>query len=224
MGIYSLVTDNKWVLEALYTFIIASICMIIVLKTDRFFKISFHNGIRYFRNAFMFFGMGFLMRYILGLFSDFSINNIEIIKITFEYLIMMAGFFLLYSLIWKKFASTREHSSLLNSKIIIFHLMAISLALLDSVWQTYNFMFFSQMIIFLYTSIIALTNYIKKSGKYKFLKFYFIAMLLVLSAWILNFLAASFFKWNPMILINIGIINIIFFFLFLYGVIKVTQK
>jgi hypothetical protein len=225
MDLYSLVTENKWILEALYTLVIASICMIIVLKTDRFFKISLHNGIRYFRNAFLFFGMSFLVRYVLGFFSDFSVNNSELVRIAFEYLIIMAGFFLLYSLIWKKFMSSKtEYSSLFNVKIIIFHVMAITLALLDSVWQTYNFMFFSQIIIFCYTSIISFVNYTSKPEKFKFLKFYFIGMLLVLSAWILNFLAASVFQWNHLILINIGMINVVFFFLFLYGVIKATQK
>lgn len=223
MDLYSAVTENKWILEALYTFIIFSICMIIVMKTDRFFKISLHNGIRYFRNAFMFFGVGFLARYVVGLFSDFSIPNVELMKIFFEYLIIMAGFFLFYSLVWKKFASGREHSSLFNLKIIILNIMAITLAVMDSLWQTYNFMFFSQIIVFFYTSVIAFTNYLKSSGKFKFLKFYFIGMLLVLSAWVLNFLAASVFHWNPIILINIGIINVIFFFLFLYGVIKATR-
>ncbi|MCL5018774.1 MAG: hypothetical protein M1416_03365 [Candidatus Pacearchaeota archaeon] len=224
MDLYSVVTENKWLLEALYTLIITSICMIIVLKTDRFFKLSLHNGIRYFRNAFLFFGIGFLVRYILGLFSDFSITNADIIKVIFEYFMIMAGFFLFYSLVWKKFASKNEYSSMFNSKITLFNIMAIVLALLDEVWNTYNFMFFSQIIIFSYTSVISLINYLKKSEKFKFLKFYFIGMLLVFAAWILNFLAASFFHWHPLILINIGIINVIFFFLFLYGVIKVTQK
>ncbi len=219
----SLLIENKWLLEALYTLIISSICMLVVLKTDRFYRLSLHNGIRYFRNAFLFFGAGFLARYIFGLFSDFTINNASIVKIIFEYFMIMAGFFLFYSLIWKKFASKKEYSSLFNIKITIFNLMAVTLALLDSVWQTYNFMFFSQIIIFSYSAIISLVNYIKKSEKYKFLKFYFVGMLLVLSAWILNFLAASIFHWHPLILINIGIINVIFFFLFLYGVIKATK-
>jgi len=224
MDLYSVVTENKWLLEALYTLIITSICMIIFLKTDRFFRLSLHNGIRYFRNAFLFFGIGFLVRYILGLFSDFSIANADIVKIIFEYFMIMAGFFLLYSLVWKKFASKNEYSSIFNSKITLFNIMAIVLALLDEVWQTYNFMFFSQIIIFSYISVISLINYLKKSEKFKFLKFYFIGMLLIFSAWILNFLAASVFHWHPLILINVGIINIIFFFLFLYGVIKATTK
>ena len=224
MDLYSLITENKLVLEALYTLIIVSICMVIALKSDRFFRISFHNGIRYFRNAFIFFGASFLARYILGLLSDLRVSNIEIVKVIFEYLIIMAGFFLFYSLIWKKFASRKEYSSMINSKITVFHLMAITLAIMDTLWHTYNFMFFSQIIIFIYTSVISFTNYLRNSGKRKFLKFYFIGMLLVLSAWTLNFLAASVFQWNPLILINIGIINVIFFFLFLYGIIKVTKK
>lgn len=223
MDLYSLILNNKIILEALYTLIIVAICMIISIKADRFYQISLHNGIRYFRNAFIFFGAGFLARYIFGLLSDLALNNLAIVKVAFEYLIIMAGFFLFYSLIWKKFASQKEYSSLFNSKIIVFHFMALVLSIIDVVWETYNFMFFSQIIIFFYTTIISLTN-LRNSEKRKFLKSYFVGMLLVLSAWVLNFLAAEVFLWSPRILIGIGFINIAFFFLFLYGVIRNTKS
>jgi hypothetical protein len=71
--------------------------------------------------------------------------------------------------------------------------------------------------------IISFNNY-RKRRQYKFLKFYFIAVFLGLIAWILNLLVALFFQWNPSILLEIGVLNVIFFLLFFYGVIKFTQR
>jgi len=199
--------------------------MIIVLKTDRFYKLSLHQGIRYFRNAFFFYGIAFVVRYIFGFFSDLSMNS-YVLRIFFEYFLIMAGFFLFYSLVWRRFESSKEEytSSLFNTKIAIFHVMALIISVFDFLWQTYYVMFLSQIIIFICASAISYVNYKNKGGQHKFLKFYFVAMLLGFTAWFLNFLAASYFEWYPGILINIGIINVTFFLLFLYGVIKFTQR
>lgn len=225
MDLYSLILENKWALEIVYALIISLICSVIVFRIDRFYKLSLHQGIRYFRNAFFFYGIAFIARYVLGLFSDLTINYLYVMQVIFEYFLVMAGFFLFYSLMWKKIELPKEHykSSLFNMHIAVFHIMAIVIAVFDSLWHTYDFMFFSQIIIFLYASMISYTNYKRNGKQRKFLKFYFIAMLLILIAWFLNLSAALFFRWNPIILINIGIINIIFFILFLYGVLKVTR-
>jgi hypothetical protein len=225
MGLYSIILENKFMLEIAYAFLISLICAVIVFKTDKFFKLSLHQGIRYFRNAFLFFGLAFIGRYIFGVLSDMDFDYVSVVQVTFEYLLVMAGFFLLYSLVWKKFESPKEKyfSSLFNTKVAIFHIMALVIAVLDNLWQTYNFMFFSQIIIFFYISILSYINYRKDMGKHKFPKFYFIAMILGLGVWILNFVAETYLQWNHGILIDIGIINIIFFALFLYGVIKVTK-
>jgi hypothetical protein len=226
MDLYSWIIKDKYLLDIFYTLLIGFICAVIVVKTDRFFRLSLHQGIRYFRNAFLFFGLAFITKYIFGLASDLSIGYSCLFGIIFEYLLVMSGFFIFYSLIWRKFESTDKGyvSSLFNPRILIFHAMALVIALLDFLFATYYFMFFSQIAIFLSASSIAYVN-LKRSGeKHKFLKFYFFAMFLVLFAWILNFLAASLFNWNTLILINIGIMNLIFFLLFLFGVLKVTRK
>ena len=226
MDLYSLITEHKYLLDIFYTFLISFICAIIVLKTDRFFRLSLHQGIRYFRNAFFFFGLGFILRYFFGLASDLSVWYSSLLGISFEYVLVMAGFFLFYSLIWKNFELTerRYFSSLFNQRIIIFHILALVIALLDFLFSIYYFMFISQIIIFLCASSIAYINLKRSNGKHPFLKFYFFSMLLVFSAWVLNFLAAFLFDWNSFILINIGIINVIFFLLSLYGILKATQK
>jgi len=101
--------------------------------------------------------------------------------------------------------------------------MAFIIVFLDCLWKTSYFMFFSQIILFACASIISLINYKKNGRKRKFLKFYFMAMILSLIAWSLNALAVLYFNWNQGLVMNIYGINIVFFSLFLYGVIKVTK-
>lgn len=222
MFLYDLIIENKELLKILYALIITVICVFIVIKTNKLFKISSHQGIRYLRNAFFFYGIAFIVRYFLGAVSfQGNLSNIYnfLIKIIFEFFIITAGFFLLYSLLWKKI----NFSSLFNKVVVVFYALAFIIVFLDSLWKTSYFMFFSQIILFACASIISLVNYKKNGRKHKFLKFYFMAMVLSLIAWTLNALAVLYFNWNQGIIMNIYGINIVFFLLFLYGVIKVTK-
>jgi hypothetical protein len=213
-----------------YSLIVVFICVIIVLKTDRLFKLSLHQGIRYFRNAFFFYGIAFLFRYVLGsrLISGYFIfgEYYFIITILFEFFLVMAGFSLLYSLIWKKFEKSGRGalSSLFNFKMLVFYIMSLLIGILDFLWGTYLFMFLSQIIIFAYASILSYNNYQDRGNKHKFLKFYFIAMLLSFMAWVLNAILAIYLSWNKGILLSVYLINIIIFVLFLYGVVHITRR
>ncbi len=224
MELSLLILQNKWVLEIFYALLISSVCLIIFAKADRFFRLSSHQGIRYFRNAFFFYSIAFLVRYLYGVSADFSLAYSEIARIAFEYFLIMAGFFLLYSLVWKKFEYSEKNSSMFGGRILVFHAIALILAIGDNLWQSYYFMFSSQIIVFISASLISYSNYRKNGEKHKFLNSYFIAMLLGLTAWILNFLVATVFNWRHLVLLDIGIINAIFFLLFLYGVIKITKN
>lgn len=227
MDLYSLIIENKYALEFIYAITIALICAVIVVKTDKYFKLSLHQGIRYFRNAFFFYGFAFMAKYIFGILSDLGFEFVYVAQIIFEYLIIMAGFFLFYSLMWKKFESSNTEemptSSLLNGKVAIFHVMAVVISVLDYLWGDYDFLFLSQITVFSCASIIAAVNLRKTNKKYSFPRFYLVAMILSLGAWVLNFLAEKYFNWDIAILIDISIINLLFFLLFLYGVIKVTK-
>lgn len=225
MSLYSLILENKWVLEVLYALAVSSICAVIVIKTDKFFRLSLHQGIRYFRNAFFFYGIAFIVRYVFGILSDLEFESVYIVQGIFEYFLIMAGFFLLYSLVWRRFEAENEKyfTSLFNSKIAVFHLMAVVIAILDNAWQTYYFMFASQMLIFFYASIIAFINLRRNRNRHNFQRFYFLAMFLGLVTWTLNLLAPLYFHWSSGLLIDVGVINVVFFLLFLYGVIKVTK-
>jgi hypothetical protein len=226
MYFYEFIMQNKEVFKLIYTFIIGLICFLIVLRTDKLFRLSSHQGIRYFRNAFFFYGLAFIMRYVLGSFNyaaglaDYSL----IIKGIFEFFLIMAGFSLIYSLLWKRFESPLGSvSSLFNPRFLIFYIMAIITAALDYLWETYSFMFLLQIILFAYASLLSYSNYIR-SKKGRFLKLYLVVIILNLIAWVANFLVAEFFEWNQGGVIGIYILNVLIFLLFLYGVIKTTKK
>lgn len=222
--VYELLIQNKEILKLIYALIVISICLFIVYKTNKLFKLSSHQGIRYLRNSFFFFALAFIARYFFGTFSQnfpkfYAIST----KFFFEFFIIMAGFFLLYSLLCKKIHKTKNYSSIFNKGISIFYSLTFIILLLDIIWKTSFFMFASQILTFFCATIISFMNYRKKGKKHKFLKFYFIAMLLSFTAWSLNAFVVLFFQLGREMMVNIYAINIFIFLLFLYGIIKVTK-
>jgi hypothetical protein len=217
----SWIIQNKELVKLIYSFLIIFICLMIVLKTDKLFRLSKHKGIRYFRNAFFFYGIGFFVRYYFG-----TNNYPYLTNFVFEYFLIMAGFFLLYSLLWKKIEGYHEtySSSLFNSRIFLFHLMALLIVILDFIWGFYYSLFISQIILFGFASIISFNNYFKNKKYKKIPRLYFLAMFLSLIAWILNALTNALFSGNYNIIITIYILNIIIFLLFLYGVYLVRKN
>jgi hypothetical protein len=217
----NLIVENKEFLKIIYALIITLICAIIVLKTDRLFRLSLHKGIRYFRNAFFFFGMGFIVRYFLYGFPRYNFITLSLFKFFF----IMAGFFLLYSLLWKKIEASKANyaSSFFNLNILIFYTMSFVIIFLDYLWKTGVFTFFSQITLFTFAAIISFVNYKRNGRRHKFLKFYFIAMIMSLIAWLLNAFLELLFNWNYRVIIAVYLLNIIIFLLFLYGVMKVTK-
>ena len=221
------VTQNKETLKILFGFIITLICIFIVIRTNRLFKISKHKGIRYFRNAFFFYGIAFFIKYVVESITFIlksSSLSLLLISSLFEFFLIMAGFFLLYSLLWKKLESRNEKyaSSLLNPKISVFYLMTIIIVVLDLINLSHFYLFLSQITVFALASLISFVNYFNNPDK-KFLKFYFAAMVLSFITWILNAFSAFYFGWDQGIMINIYVINTIIFLLFLYGVVKFTS-
>ena len=227
MEFYSWILQNRETIKIIYALLIVLICAIISLKSHKMFKLSDYQGIRYLRNAFFFYGIAFFIRYILGSnFYSFPENYINLINGLFGFFFIMGGFFLLYSLLWKKIESIHNisFSSIFNFRIFIFYLMAIIFVLLDYFWNSFHFLFYSQAIIFLMAFAISFNNYYSNGRNRKFLKFYTFAMLLAFIAWTLNAVIEKVFHWDPRVHILIYLLNIIVFLVFLFGIIKVTQR
>ena len=223
MPISNLLFSNRVFLEVIYSFIISSICLVIAYKSDRYFKLSLHSGLRYFRNAFLFYGLAFFWKFSFAELTGLNTFNEFFSQFVFEYLLILGGAFLLYSLLWKKFSKQAGFSSLISSKLLVIYLIALILTTADCVLRIYFLLFISQILIFLIASLLVFKANKEKGNKSGFLKIYGFAIILGLIAWLLNFGTAFLFGWNLLLMIDVGVLNVIFFLLVLFGIMKITK-
>ena len=97
-------------LESLYYLAIAAICFLIYFKTRDILKLSSHEGIKYFRYTFLFFGLSSLIRFLIREYAvtffmqgpGRTLLNIELASaLLIIYTHMLAALFLVYSICWK---------------------------------------------------------------------------------------------------------------------------
>ncbi len=157
------------------------------------FNFSSYKGLSYVKNAFLFFAVAFFLRYLVMLnrlfAGDFTgtIADFNALLFLMIFFMTLPGFFLLYSLVWKKFETKKYSSKPLNLQVSMIYLLAVIIALADYLSGSFIFMYASQIIAYAIASIIAYKNYV--SDKKLLKQFYLLSMLLLLFAMILNFIA-----------------------------------
>jgi hypothetical protein len=97
--------------EFVYSLVITILFLFIFYKTKYLFKLTKYDGIRYFRDSFLFFGLAYFSRFIYFIIRLLVINTsyhipgkvISLISLIFiTYLTTLAIGYLIYSSIWKK--------------------------------------------------------------------------------------------------------------------------
>lgn len=221
--VYELIMANKELLKIVYALVIVFICAIIVLRTDRLFKLSDYQGLRYLRNTFVFYFLAFLFRFILGRIENPLPNYGQLyfqsVNFLFEFFVIMAGFFLFYSLIWKYIEKEKNYHSLFNVKIGFLFAVALMFSVLDFWSSGYLLMYVSQIILFAVMGVISFRNYITNGNKY-----YFFMIMMGLVSWLLNAFAYFFLQGSDVMQIYAYAINMVFFLFFLYGTMRMTRK
>jgi hypothetical protein len=222
--VFEWIIENKEFLKIVYALSISFICAVIVLKADRLFKISDYQGIRYFRNAFFFFGVAVIIRFVLGIVP---VGNEEIyskiIFFLFCFFTIIASLFLLYSLIWKKIESEKKYHSLFNTNTLFFYSLALVVSIINLLFNTLVIMFIFQIVLFFILMVISFNNYLSYGKNSSFLKYYFLTMVVGLVGWILNLSLYYFLDWNKTFQIILYGLNIIFFLIILYGTLKMEN-
>jgi len=121
--------------ELIYSFIIIVCSLMIYFGTKELYELSSHKGIKYFRQAFLFFAIAYFFRsFIKFLLTSFNVSRIfdvsyrmlnftfgQITLFVFMYFSFMAMFYLLYSFVWKKWNGN-------SKKIYLFHLASLFLS------------------------------------------------------------------------------------------------
>lgn len=97
--------------ELVYTIVAVLFCFLIYFKTKELFDLTKYAGIKYFRDAFLFFGVSYAIRFLfeLVLFSKVAFDFIlprtmfaPLFILPLGYFSTMGIFYLLFSLLWKR--------------------------------------------------------------------------------------------------------------------------
>ena len=121
MDIINAYSQNKLVFELVYSLIVGLLAIFISLKSYRLYYISMHRGIKLFSFAFLCFSLSYFLQ-ALGLFVD-DILLMFVFQFIFVYLMLLSGFFLVYSLVWKKITGNE------TVRVTVLHAIALVLAL-----------------------------------------------------------------------------------------------
>jgi|ETNmetMinimDraft_2_1059921.scaffolds.fasta_scaffold11007_4 hypothetical protein len=218
MSLLTFLNSQVFATEVVYNFVIVAICLYISIKAHSLYELSSHKGIKYFRNAFVFFAFGFILRFVLNwLGGSYGIEFpwiMTAIEALFHYTMSMSGFYLVLSLIWKRLTGVVE-------KEYTLHFLGVAIAILNFIGSTDNFMFFTMLGILAYAIIISYGNYVEDAGRHYFLRLYYIVMVLAFVGWGANFLAQFVIPFYPPFKWYVYLITWTVFGSFFYGVAKI---
>jgi hypothetical protein len=157
--------------EIIYSFVIIICSLMVYFGTKELYDLSSYKGIKYFRQAFLFFAIAYLFRFIIE-FIVVSFNLHEILEIyplifgyfalfIFMYLSSISIFYLIYSMSWKKLKDK-------SKMIYLFHIIAIIIALASIFFR--NQIFYIGLNVLLLISAIIMVGIASYNQKHKLKK------------------------------------------------------
>jgi hypothetical protein len=221
MDFTAILTDSRTIMELASYLIIMISCGLILIWTRSIYRLTSHTGIKAFRNAFLFSGLAFGARLAGLIFTKLSYGSspsstspiLLLVQVIFTFLLSMGGLYLVYSLVWKEFDSKRES---------VFYLISLAVSLVTIFWS--SMIYVSQITAFSVGLVASYSNYkaAQASGKRDFSEFYFIAVVLALISFAINWMTELFFApsgFNPYILL----LNTSVFMIYATGVASVLR-
>lgn len=209
--------------ELFYSFVIIVCSLMIYFGTKELYELSSYKGIKYFRQAFLFFAIAYFFRsFIKFIVIYFNVRGIIdfspiafgatgiLTQLVFMYFSSMAIFYLLFSAMWKKWGDS-------SNKIYIFHALALFISIV-SVLSNNPFVYLA--LNFLLLLVVLFVVYISSSSKRRGQNLYFIYILLSIF-WILNIIDTLIPKFFQGFQLFIYMASTGIFLLILY---KVTKK
>lgn len=207
--------------ELIYTTTIIMLCLLIYFLTKEIYSLSKHRGIGYFRNTFLFFAIGYFFRFLFHVMKVSGINHtLDLPRFIFGPMsLMFTAFFgtmailsLTLSTIWKKL----KHKHIDHYTILI----AFLISALIFITRNLAILFFSQLGLLIFTTIMAFKSY-KKSKRFSQLLSVYILIFLF---WIFNILNAGPMMFIPFEITLIQyVISVSIFLFILYKVSKWTR-
>ncbi len=173
------------IIEPIFTLVTVIFCFLIYFKTKESYDLTRYKGIGYFRDAFLFFGLSYVLRFVFSLvfFSTIVFDLIPSREIFSPFFIFLLGYFstmgifyLIFSLVWKKFN---------NRNMLIFgHSIAVLLSVISFITRSHMMIIYLQCILLVIAVVLSFVMHMgrKKLSKTKLL------YLLVAGLWLINLL------------------------------------
>lgn len=212
--------DSLFGTEILYSFVIIVCSLMVYFATRGIYELSSHKGIKYFRQAFLFFAIAYLFRSLIK-FTLIVFNLSAIFDISpfifgvstlflYIYFSAISVFYLLYSVMWKKWNGS-------SKKVYLFHALAFAIALVSIMSRGFVVHIGLNILFFLIIILMAYMAYKNSERKKHWL--YAIYMLLFVF-WILNIIDIVIPQFFQTIRLVIYIISVGIFLTILYKVLK----
>lgn len=200
-------------LELLYTLIVIVLCFFIYYKTREIYSLSKHPGIGFFRNAFLFFGIAYIFRFVFHLFKLSKLAlDIHTPKhligpaslLIIGYLGTVAIFSLTLSTIWKKIK--------IRYIEFLIHIVAAIIAIIVFLTRSVDILVITQILLLVISIFLSYIN----SRKSKRFKHNYVIYILLFAFWIINLTVLTPRPFMPLELKVVAYIVSIAIFLFIF--------
>ena len=217
---FHIIDPTRLAVELAHTLIVVFLCFTIYYKTREIFDLTKHEGIKYFRITFLFFGLAYISRFISVL--------LKLIVITFDiyfpmhifgiFPLVFIGYFstiailsLTYSILWKKL---HINHTFLKHTFLLFNIIAVLISGIAFFSRSPFILILAQAVLLIFTSIIIACHILSNSRKTSRL---YILYILFFLFWIVNLFVLGPGKFLPFEIqtafqvISIAVIGIIYY-------------
>jgi len=208
--------------ELFYSFVIITCSLMVYYGTKELYELSSYKGIKYFRQAFLFFALAYFFRSIIKfLLLYFGLNGVIdfspitfgafglLTQLLFVYFSSMAIFYLLYSVMWKKWNQS-------SYNIYLFNIAAFVIAFVSILSKNHFVHFGLNVFLLLIVIFVVYTSYKNKKKGHNLYLIYLLWSIF----WILNIIDILIPNLFQGLQLFIYIASTLTFLLILYKVIK----
>ena len=209
---------TRFGIELIYTIIIVFLCFLVYFKTRDIYNLTKYRGIKFFRYAFLYFGLAYAARFLLHLIQlgmiafDFIVPRrmfFPLMIIPVGYLSTMAIFYLTYSTVWKKI----KYKYFLTFS----NLAAILVSAAAFISRSHVILSMLQLLLLAFALILSFINHKKAKKRFSVRALYFLLTIF----WLLNLFAIEPRRFLPFELkIGFQIISIFVFIVISHKVMK----
>ena len=188
MAVEHFFDQSFFITELFFTVIAVIFCFLIYFKTKEIYVLTKYEGIKYFRDAFLFFGMSYVIRFLFGLVIV-STMELEVYiprKIFVLIFILPLGYFstigifyLVFSSVWKKFKS--------RTLMIFGHSVAVLLSVISLITRSHLILLVFQSALLILAVILSgvIRKKEKKISRMRML-YFLISVLWLINLWVID--------------------------------------